>query len=94
MKKERGRGRGYARGLLGPGWQLERRILLIVVLGGFPVEIVSGERIGVEIAPDRWQSSTTIAIDCGRTHLWAGALARPRFPPFPSLPLVSVACSS
>ena len=49
--------------------------------------------MGVKIAPDRWQLSRTIAIDYGHTHLWAGALARPRFPPFPALPFVSVVCS-
>ena len=34
--------RGYAWGLLGPGQQFELGILLIVVLGSFPVAGVSG----------------------------------------------------
>jgi hypothetical protein len=55
------------------------------------VVVVSGGECGVEIVPNRWQSSSTIAIDDGDTYFEA---ARPRLPPLPPFPLVFVTWSS
>jgi hypothetical protein len=55
------------------------------------VVVVSGGECGVEIVPNQWQLSSTIAIDDGDTYFGA---AHPRLPPLPPFPLVFVAWSS
>jgi hypothetical protein len=55
------------------------------------VVVVSGGESGVEIVPNRWQSSSMIAIDDGDTYFEA---ARPRLPPLPPFPFVFVTWSS